>query len=87
VPEAAVFARADGRLYVTKVTGTRSDVLVPIRVDATGNGMVGITPIDGGTLTTGDKVVTGTNYIQNVTPGSRSGSKQGTGPAVQHGAP
>lgn len=87
VPEAAVFARADGRLYVTKVTGTRSDVLVPIRVDATGNGMVGITPIDGGTLTTGDKVVTGTNYVQNVTPGSRSGSKQGTGPAVQHGAP
>jgi hypothetical protein len=50
VPEAAVFARADGRLYVTKVTGARSDVQVPVRVDATGNGMVGITPIDGGTL-------------------------------------
>jgi hypothetical protein len=87
VPEAAVFARADGRLYVTKVTGTRSDVHVPIRVDATGNGMVGITPIDGGTLTTGDKVVTGTNYVQNVTPRSNSGGKRGTGPAGQHGAP
>jgi len=87
VPEAAVFARADGRLYVTKVTGARSDVQVPVRVDATGNGMVGITPIDGGTLATGDRVVTGTNYVQNVKTGSTSrGSQQGR-PAVQRGAP
>ncbi len=68
VPEAAVFARADGRLYVTKMTGLRSDVQVPVRVGVTGNGMVGITPIDGGTLTTGDRVVIGTNYVQSLKP-------------------
>jgi len=68
VPEAAVFARADGRLYVTKMTGLRSDVQVPVRVGVTGNGMVGITPIDGGTLTAGDRVVIGTNYVQSLKP-------------------
>jgi peptidoglycan hydrolase-like protein with peptidoglycan-binding domain len=64
VPEAAVFARPDGRLYVTRVTGASTDVQVPVHVDATGNGMVGITPIDGGTLTTGDRVAVGTNYFR-----------------------
>ena len=66
VPEAAVFARANGRLYVTKMTGRQSDVPVPVRVGVTGNGMVGVTPIDGGTLTTGDRVAIGTNYVQNL---------------------
>ncbi len=66
VPEAAVFARADGRLYVTKMTGARSDVQVPIRVGVTGNGLVGVSPIDGGTLTAGDRVAIGTNYAQNL---------------------
>jgi hypothetical protein len=65
VPEAAVFARADGRLYVTKMTGPRSDVQVPVRVGVTGNGMVGVTQIDGGTLSAGDRVVIGANYVQN----------------------
>jgi len=66
VPAAAVFARADGRLYVTKMTGSRSDVQVPVRVGVTGNGMVGITPIDGGTLAAGDRVVIGTNYVRTL---------------------
>jgi hypothetical protein len=87
VPEAAVFARADGRLYVSKMTGARSDVQVPVRVDATGNGMVGITPVDGGTVAAGDRVVTGTNYVQSLQPGSISRGSQGSGPVVQHGAP
>jgi len=68
VPEAAVFARADGRLYVTKMTGLRSDVQVPVRVGVTGNGMVQVTPIDGGTLTAGDRVVIGTSYVQSLKP-------------------
>jgi Putative peptidoglycan binding domain len=66
VPEAAVFARANGRLYVTKMTGRQSDVQVPVRVGVTGNGMVGVTPIDGGTLITGDRVAIGTNYVQSL---------------------
>jgi Putative peptidoglycan binding domain len=63
VPEAAVFARADGRLYVTKVTGPKSSLEVPVRVGATGNGLVGVIPIDGGTLAPGDRVGVGTNFV------------------------
>ena len=62
VPEAAVFARADGRLYVTKVTGAHSQVAVPVRVGLTGDGMVAVTPLGGATLAPGDQVVTGLNY-------------------------
>ena len=62
VPEAAVFARADGRLYVTRVTGRPSGVQVPVHVEVTGNGMVGVSPAGGGTLAPGDRVVTGTGY-------------------------
>jgi hypothetical protein len=63
VPEAAVFARADGRLYVTKITGPHSSVQVPVRVGVTGNGVVGVTPIGSGTLAPGDKVAIGTNFV------------------------
>jgi Putative peptidoglycan binding domain len=87
VPEAAVFARADGRLYVTKVTRAGTDVQVPVRVDATGDGMIGITPIDGGTLATSDRVVTGTNFVQNPAPGITGPGRQGQGPAFRGGAP
>jgi Putative peptidoglycan binding domain len=69
VPEAAIFARADGRIYLSKVTGARSDVQVPVKIDATGNGMVGVTPIDGGTLSAGDHVVTGVNNARNPAAG------------------
>jgi peptidoglycan hydrolase-like protein with peptidoglycan-binding domain len=64
VPEAAVFARADGRLYVTKITGPQSSVPVPVRVGVTGNGLVGVTPAGGGTLTAGDRVAIGADYAQ-----------------------
>jgi hypothetical protein len=66
VPEAAVFARADGRTYVTKVTGSRSQAPVPVRIDLDGDGMIAVTPIDGGTLAPGDQVVIGTNYDSGV---------------------
>lgn len=66
VPEAAVFARADGRLYVTRQTGPHSSVQVPVRVLVTGNGMVGVTPIDRGRLAVGDQVVIGSNFVRNL---------------------
>ncbi len=65
VPEAAVFARADGRIYVTRA-GPHGNVQVPVRVDVTGNGIVGVTPIDGGTLAPGDRVVIGANFARNL---------------------
>jgi membrane fusion protein, multidrug efflux system len=76
VPEAAVFARADGNTYVTKVTGSRS-VPVPVRVDLTGDGMVALTPT-GGSLAPGDRVVIGVGYAKTagLTPGT------GTGPGT-----
>src|ERR1700680_2945005 len=64
VPEAAIFARANGLIYVTKVTRARSDLEVPVRIGVIGDGMVGITPIDGGTLAAGDSGVTGVNYAR-----------------------
>ena len=72
VPEAAVFARADGRLYVTKLTGsgTGTSVQVPVRILVTGDGLVGVAPAGRGTLTTGDRVAVGAGY----TPVQRSGS-------------
>ena len=70
VPEAAVFARADGRLYVTKVTGTGTGVQVPVRVLVTGSGLVGIAPADGATLAAGDRVAIGAGYA----PAQGSGS-------------
>jgi peptidoglycan hydrolase-like protein with peptidoglycan-binding domain len=65
VPDAAVFARADGETYVTKMTGPRSDVQVPVHVDLTGNGMVAITPAGRATLVPGDQVVVGVGYARN----------------------
>lgn len=65
VPEAALFARADGRLYVTKITGSHTSMQVPVRVGVTGNGLVGVTPIGGGSLAPGDKVAIGPGYVQN----------------------
>ena len=70
VPEAAVFARADGRLYVTRVTGTGAGVQVPVRILVTGNGLVGVAPAGGGTLAAGDRVAIGAGYA----PAQGSGS-------------
>src|SRR5215469_6335886 len=62
VPEAAVFAGADGRTYVSKVTGAHSQVKVPVRIGITGGGVVQVTPLRAGALTAGSVVVTGQNY-------------------------
>jgi len=72
VPEAAIFARADGRLYVTKLTGTGpgTGLQVPVRVLVTGNGLVGVAPVRGGSLAAGDRVAIGASYV----PAARSGS-------------
>ena len=64
VPEAAVFASANGGIYVTKLTRGGSQVQVPVRVELTGDGLIGIVPVQGGTLTAGDTVVTGENYVR-----------------------
>lgn len=76
VPEAAVFAHADGRTYVAKVTGATTEVDIPVRIGVTGDGYVQVTPIGGGTLAPGDQVVTGENYAVTG-PGARLG---GAGP-------
>lgn len=62
VPEAAIFARTDGNLYVSVVTGTGADRQVPVRIGVTGNGLVGITPSGAGALAAGDRVVVGASY-------------------------
>jgi peptidoglycan hydrolase-like protein with peptidoglycan-binding domain len=61
VPEAAVFAAADGQTYVSKVSGGRT-VRVPVRVGMTGSGLLQVTPDLPGSLAAGDQVVTGQNF-------------------------
>jgi hypothetical protein len=78
VPEAAVFAHADGRIYVAKVTGPNSQVDVPVRIGITGDGLVQVTPTGGATLRAGDLVVTGQNYITTL-PGGAPGGAPGAG--------
>jgi len=73
VPEAAVFAHADGRIYVAKVTGPNSQVDVPVRVGITGDGLVQVTPTGSVTLRAGDLVVTGQNYVATVPGGGPGG--------------
>ena len=61
VPEAAVFAGADGQTYVSKVSGGHT-VRVPVRVGMTGSGLLQVTPDQPGELAAGDQVVTGQNF-------------------------
>ena len=68
VPEAAVYARANGQTYVTKKAGT-AEVRVPVQVGMSADGMVQVTPLRPGALTAGDQVITGENY----STGSRAG--------------
>jgi peptidoglycan hydrolase-like protein with peptidoglycan-binding domain len=72
VPEAAVYAGADGGTYVTKLAG-KSKVKVPVRIGMSGSGLLQVTPRRAGTLTAGDQVVTGTNFF--------AGAVVGGGPA------
>lgn len=71
VPEAAVFAGADGGTYVSKVTGANSQVKVAVRVGITGGGLVQVTPVKAGTLTAGSVVVTGQGYASSGQYGGR----------------
>ena len=73
VPEAAVYAGADGGTYVTKLAG-KSKVKVPVRIGMSGSGLLQVTPRQPGTLTAGDQVVTGTNFFAGPATG-------GVGPA------
>jgi hypothetical protein len=61
VPEAAIFARANGQTYVSKLVGT-SAVKVPVRVGTSGGGMLQVIPLQPGALAAGDRVITGENY-------------------------
>jgi peptidoglycan hydrolase-like protein with peptidoglycan-binding domain len=61
VPEAAIFASADGRTYVSKLVGTRA-VRVPVQVGTSGGGLLQVIPVQPGALTAGDLVITGENY-------------------------
>jgi hypothetical protein len=80
VPEAAVFASANGGTYVSKVTGAHSQVKVAVRIGITGSGMVQVTPLQAGALTAGSTVVTGQGYTSSGhiarlggSPGKRGG--------------
>jgi hypothetical protein len=65
VPEAAVFASANGGTYVSKVTGAHSQEKVAVRIGITGGGLVQVTPLQAGALTAGSLVVTGQNYASS----------------------
>jgi hypothetical protein len=65
VPEAAVFASADGGTYVSKVTGAHSQEKIAVRVGITGGGLVQVTPLHAGALTAGAVVVTGQGYASS----------------------
>jgi hypothetical protein len=58
VPEAAVFASADERTYVTVVSGAGRQRDVPVHTGTSANGLVEITPL-ATPLRAGDKVAIG----------------------------
>jgi HlyD family secretion protein len=72
VPEAAIFASADGRTYVSKLVGTTA-VRVPVQVGTSGDGLLQVTPVKPGALTAGDRVIIGENYA--AAGGGRSGHR------------
>jgi peptidoglycan hydrolase-like protein with peptidoglycan-binding domain len=77
VPEAAVFAGANGATYVTRVTGTGL-VRVPVRVAMSASGLLQVIPAQPGALTAGDRVLTGENY---------AGSKPASNPVLRQVGP
>lgn len=76
VPEAAVFASADGRTYVSKLVGSAA-VRVPVQVGMSGGGLLQVIPLQPGALTAGDKVITGENY--STAGGARTAVQVGGG--------
>jgi membrane fusion protein, multidrug efflux system len=79
VPQAAIFASANGQTYVTKVTAMRSRLRVPVRTGFTGDGLVEVAPVGGGTLHAGDTVAVGVGYVRTTASGSEA-SGAGGGP-------
>ena len=77
VPEAAVFASADGGTYVSKVTGPHSQAKIAVRVGITGGGLVQVTPLHAGALTAGTVVVTGQGYASSGQYARRPGAPSG----------
>ncbi|HUC25301.1 MAG TPA: peptidoglycan-binding protein [Streptosporangiaceae bacterium] len=61
VPEAAIFASANGETYVSKLVGA-TVVKVRVRVGTSGDGMLQVISLQPGALAAGDRVVTGENY-------------------------
>ncbi|MGJ5756655.1 putative peptidoglycan binding protein [Streptomyces puniciscabiei] len=59
VPEAAVSAGADARTTVTVVTASGTQLVVPVTVGVSADGLVQVTPVGGHTLRAGDRVVVG----------------------------
>jgi len=72
VPEAAVFASANGGTYVSKLVGSTT-VKVPVRVGTSGDGLLQVVPLQPGGLAAGDKVITGEKYATAGSP--RSGAQ------------
>jgi peptidoglycan hydrolase-like protein with peptidoglycan-binding domain len=68
VPEAAVFAGADGGTYVTKLVGA-ARIKVAVRVGMSGSGLLQVTPLSSGALSAGDRVAIGVNYSAGGTAG------------------
>jgi hypothetical protein len=77
VPEAAIFAGANGQTYVSKLVHGQP-VRVAVRVGMTGTGLVQVTPAKPGALAPGEMVVTGQNYVGSAPVGRRVFT--GTGP-------
>ncbi len=59
VPEAAISAGADGVTAVTVVGASGAAHRIPVQAGASADGLVQVTPTDGGRLTVGDRVVIG----------------------------
>ncbi len=59
VPEAAVRTTASGTTYVLVAAGAAKQVRVRVATGLSGDGMVTVTPVGGGTLVAGEQVVTG----------------------------
>ena len=80
VPEAAIFAGANGQTYVSKLVHGQP-VRVAVRVGMSGTGLVQVTPAKPGALVPGEMVVTGQNYVGSNPVGrpviGRSGSGGG----------
>ena len=84
VPEAAVFAAADGQTYVSRLSGAGASTRVAVMAGLSGGGMVQITPATPGSLAAGDSVVIGINGNNSSPANGNGGAGNGSGGAA-HG--